>query len=277
MTPHERQRLDYYVLRWGLEPTSAPFSTKTSILQACTYQDRKAMLKLPTVEEERRGSYLMRWWDGNGAATVYCHSEDALLLERIENAAELTLKGLVGSGQDDLATRIICSVAQQLHQPRLTSRPPLITLDEWFEPFISQPNHSTQELQISAEVARYVLKKQKEVTVLHGDLHHANILYGDRAGWKAIDPKGLYGDRAFDFANILCNPTADTALSEGRLARQLDIICQEANISKRHMVDWLVAWSGLSTYWLAEDNADTILALALVADAIHLRTASYLD
>jgi streptomycin 6-kinase len=25
-------------------------------------------------------------------------------------------------------------------------------------------------------------------------------------GWLAIDPKGLYGERGFDYANIFCNP-----------------------------------------------------------------------
>jgi len=27
--------------------------------------------------------------------------------------------------------------------------------------------------------------------VLHGDIHHQNILEDDRGNWRAIDPKGL--------------------------------------------------------------------------------------
>ena len=42
--------------------------------------------------------------------------------------------------------------------------------------------------------------------VLHGDLHHFNILRCDRGGWLAIDPKGLVGDRYFDVCQFLLNP-----------------------------------------------------------------------
>lgn len=33
--------------------------------------------------EEQKGSLLMVWWDGNGAAKVLEHDENALLLEMI--------------------------------------------------------------------------------------------------------------------------------------------------------------------------------------------------
>ena len=37
-------------------------------------------------------------------------------------------------------------------------------------------------------------------------MHHDNILdFGER-GWLVIDPKRLHGERAFDYANIFCNP-----------------------------------------------------------------------
>ena len=48
--------------------------------------------------------------------------------------------------------------------------------------------------------------------VLHGDVHHGNALdFNGR--WRAIDPKGLFGARTFDHANIFCNPDTESALS----------------------------------------------------------------
>jgi hypothetical protein len=41
---------------------------------------------------------------------------------------------------------------------------------------------------------------------LHGDIHHDNILDFGRRGWLAIDPKRLFGERGFDYANLFCNP-----------------------------------------------------------------------
>ncbi len=55
--------------------------------------------------------------------------------------------------------------------------------------------------------ARSLLAAQREVGALHGDIHHGNILdFGPERGWLAIDPNRLCGDRAFDYANLFCNP-----------------------------------------------------------------------
>jgi len=39
------------------------------------------------------------------------------------------------------------------------------------------------------------------------------VLDAEARGWIAIDPKGLLGERTFDFVNILRNPDAATALA----------------------------------------------------------------
>ena len=36
---------------------------------------------------------------------------------------------------------------------------------------------------------------QRDVVVLHGDMHHENVLKFSSRGWPAIDPKGLVGER----------------------------------------------------------------------------------
>jgi streptomycin 6-kinase len=271
LNEHNEERLMYYIKKWELEIQAPPFSTKTSILQTCSYKGKKAMLKLPMVEEERRGSLLMEWWDGIGAAAVLCSTQDAILLARIENKIDLSLTALVHQDHDDQATRIMCDTAQVLHSQRVDTRPPLVTLEEWFQPFAAAGTQTNELLLYSAQVANRLLQHQVEKCVLHGDLHHQNILYADDGGWKAIDPKGLYGDRAFDFANMLCNPTLEIALTTGRLAKQVDIICQQTGISMARMLDWTVAWAGLSTYWLAEDGEDIALALQFVELAARLR------
>jgi streptomycin 6-kinase len=41
--------------------------------------------------------------------------------------------------------------------------------------------------------------------VLHGDLHHENILYDDRCGWTAIDPKGVIGPPCLEVGRFVQN------------------------------------------------------------------------
>ena len=63
--------------------------------------------------------------------------------------------------------------------------------------------------------------------LLHGDLHHENIMHGPR-GWLAIDPKGVLGDPGFDAANMFYNPLDRDDL--------LVIVALGARFDRRHDV-----------------------------------------
>jgi streptomycin 6-kinase len=68
--------------------------------------------------------------------------------------------------------------------------------------------------------------------VLHGDIHHGNILDAGQRGWLAIDPKGLIAERGFDFANMFCNPDLKTAVAPRRLARQASVVAEAADLDR---------------------------------------------
>ena len=103
----------------------------------------------------------------------------------------------------------------------------------------------------SAASARALLADPQEVRVLHGDIHHENILdFGER-GWLAIDPKGLIGERGFDYANIFTNPdlsdpTLPVATLPERFQQRLAIVTEQSGIEHRRLLHWIIAWCGLS-------------------------------
>ena len=74
------------------------------------------MLKVAIDAEEKFGGLLMSCWDGQGAAQVFAHEEDALLMERAEGTNSLV--DMVRSGRDDEASRLICRVVARLHAAR---------------------------------------------------------------------------------------------------------------------------------------------------------------
>jgi hypothetical protein len=55
------------------------------------------------------------------------------------------------------------------------------------------------------EIDELLSSSGKEV-LLHGDLHHWNILSSEREGWLAIDPKGLAGEAECETGAFLRNP-----------------------------------------------------------------------
>ena len=106
--------------------------------------------------------------------------------------------------------------------------------------------------------------------MLHGDLHHGNVLDSGTRGWLAIDPKFLFGERAFDFVNILRNPDVETSLKPGRFAHQVDLIAESARLDRQRFLAWVVAFTGLSAAWIYSDGNEPEHDLAINVLAVDL-------
>ena len=257
-----------WIDRWGLTPDGEPFTSLGGRLLPVRQAGVAAMLKVSHAAEEIAGGLLMAWWDGRGAAPVLAHDGEALLMVRAEGRASLAQ--MATSGQDDEASRIICTALDDLHAPRPGRLPAsLRPLPDWFGQLQSAANRHGGVLAKSLSMSRLLMADPREVCVLHGDAHHGNFLdFGD-LGWLAIDPKGLIGDRGYDYANLLCNPDPATAVAPGRLARQARVVAQAANLDPGRILQWLLAYAGLSASWTLAggDNPAGALRIAEIAAA----------
>lgn len=263
---------DAHLRRWNLVPDGPPLLTHAARLLPVRHEGRPAMLKLSVEKDEREGGVLMAWWAGEGAARVLAWDGEALLLERATGGRSLA--EMARRGQDDEACRILCAVAARLHAPRPGPLPPLIPLSEWFRELEPAAARQGGILARCAGAARDLLAEPREVGVLHGDLHHDNVLDFGARGWLAIDPKRLWGERGFDLANIFTNPdladpSRPVATLPGRFARRLDVVTEAAGMERRRLLLWIVAWSGLSAAWYLGDGdpAAIDLEIAVLAAA----------
>lgn len=256
---------------WRLTPDGAPIVTATGTLLPVIADGQPAMLKRFTDPEEAAGVALLRWWDGDGAARILAQSDDTILMERAAGPASLTAMAL--AGEDDRACREICAAAARLHADHPAPLPPLTPLDRYFRPLLEAMPGDHPFLDRAAAKARRLLDDPRDTRPLHGDLHHGNILDFGARGFLAIDPKGLCGERAFDFANIFCNPDIDfpdafIARDQNRFDRRLDIIAAAADLDRKRLLRWIIAWCGLSAIWFLRDDdvrADIPLAVGGVA------------
>lgn len=255
-----------HLARWELVPDGGLIVTHSSRLLPVLYRGEPAMLKIALEKEERWGAALMLWWQGEGAMRVLAHSGDALLMERATGGASLA--DMARNGRDDEASRIICGVAARLHQPRERPLPELLPLPVWFRELQEGGERHGEVMAQAAVIARMLLAGPRDQGVLHGDLHHGNILDSGGRGWLAIDPKRLFGERAFDFANIFCNPDRATAARPGRLSRQVGIVAESAGLERRRLLQWIVAWAGLSALWLFNDGLQPLPDLIIAEQAI---------
>ena len=266
------EALKRYRTDWRLTPDGEAFDTHSSVLQPVLFEGAKAMLKYPTGEEERRGAAAMVYWAGDGAAKVLKGDGKAPLLERL--ADDISLVSMAQGDQDSQATQILCAVAAALHTPRSAGQPSsLAPLDRWFSALNTAAARAdaNQALFLAAQaIAKPLIARPLKAVVLHGDIHHANVLHDPVRGWVAIDPKGLIGDHGYDYANMLCNPTAAVALAPGRLVAQAQVVAQASGMSLERVLSWVAAYSALSAAWSIESmpqHVEAGLAMARLAQA----------
>jgi streptomycin 6-kinase len=219
------------------------------------------MLKVAFNQEEREGAALMTWWNGDGAARVIASEAEALLLERAEGSGSLST--MSATGGDDEACRILCTTVGHLHASRGSPAPEVLApLPVWFRQLEPAAAKHGGVLVMSARAARTLLATSCDERVLHGDVHHDNVLdFGDR-GWLAIDPKALHGERAFDYLNLFCNPWP-VAKTPGLLRRRLGIVASAADLNPDRLLMWVLAYAGLSAAWSIDDGGDPTNALEI--------------
>jgi streptomycin 6-kinase len=259
---NEMTIFNHYLNQWHLVPDGDPIITNSSQLLPVIYKGSSAMLKIAISKEEHRGASLMVWWNGKGAARVFKHEDDAILMERA--IGNRSLVSMTKTGHDDEASKIICEVVTRLHAKRQKPLPTtLVSLSIWFRSLHLAAKDQSGIFAQASLIAKELLNNPQDIVVLHGDIHHQNILDSGQHGWIAIDPKGLLGERGFEYANIFCNPDWEVATSPGRLSRQATIIAKTAGLERSRLIKWIFAYAGLSAAWSLQDGDSPDLALAI--------------
>jgi len=250
--------------RWRLDADGPTVRTPSSVIAPVRRDGARLMLKVPLVEEERRGGRLMAVWAGRGSAPVLASDADGtVLMARADDPGilvrEASADGSDADARDDRATRILARAAARLHRVPLDA--PMVAeavpLAVWFHELVAPERPLPRSLDRGAAVARELLAGPGPTAVLHGDVHHGNVLrFGGGDGdddWRAIDPKALVGDTGFDTANVLANPTPAIALRPGRLARRAHVVAEETGAELDRVLAWAEAWCALSAAWDAHE------------------------
>jgi len=203
----------------------------------------------------------LRIFDGHGIVQLLDADPalGALLLERLKPGATL-----LTIADDEQATHIAAQVMRQLWRPA-PERHSFPTIAKWakgFERLRKQfgggagpfPKHLVEAAEsIYAEF----IDSMAESVLLHGDLHHENILSAERQPWLALDPKGVVGEPAYEVGALLRNPLPQLldAPEPGRiLARRVDQLAEELGFDRARMVGWGMAQAVLSAWWSFEDH-----------------------
>ena len=251
-------RLQYYAQAWGLRPLGKLAEDRpTRQIPKVDYEGRPAVLKLLTPlgqEDERHGATTLACWNGHGAVHLYRADAGAHLIEYIDGG---DCVALVREGRDNEASSILGDILARIHAARSGPPPAELTpLEERFSELfdVAQRSGIDPIFTRAAKLARKFLDAPLNTAVLHGDLHHENVLWSSDRGWLAIDAKGLRGETTYDGAMAVLNPLGMDALVENpeRIRAIVRILSAKLGVNDRRLLRYTFAHACLSASWSME-------------------------
>ena len=258
MIASANERLTLRATQWkvGLVETR---KTESSLLGFGSRNGKPVVLKISkTTGDEWNAGDVLRAFQDEGTVRVLESSEGAVLLERIEPATELV--ELVREGRDEEATAICAGVIGRLaHHAPPAGCPTMFDWALGFDRYLAQPDDGPIPAALVRE-ARDIYRKlaatQKQVMLLHGDLHHYNILLDSNRGWVAIDPKGVVGELEYELGAIIRNPfeLPEFYVSRTVVERRLKQLTRALELDYDRALRWTFAQAVLSVIWGVEDG-----------------------
>ena len=254
--------------RWSLK-VGAPYASLSYNYAAPAEGPRGERLALKLglpVPELLSEIEALRLFDGRGSVRLFEADPKlgALLLERLEPGTRLVE---LCEADDDAATSAAAEVMRRLRRtaPQAHTFPTVAEWGEGFKRLRARFGGGTGPLPPRlVEEAEAVFADSPadsaEHVLLHGDLHHGNVLAAGREPWLAIDPKGLVGEPAYEVGALLRNPgplflrhPSPVRLAERRIAR----LSEELGFERARVRGWGVAQAVLSLCWTIEDSDET--------------------
>ncbi|BCA53713.1 aminoglycoside O-phosphotransferase APH(6)-Id [Nitrospira sp. KM1] len=233
-------------------------STHTSYIYRVTYLEQPAILKILTTKGrkfEANGSSALKCFHGHGAVKLIDFDVGAMLLEYLDGGE---LSNLVKQGLDSRAARIICDVLDDLHRYAGEIPSGIQDLQHEFESLFARARGEKTDsvFRNTAAVAERLISTESNKRLLHGDIHHGNILKSASRGWVAIDPQGLFGERTYDVANSFFNPdeVPHVVATRERIDSLATIFSERLEVDKSRVLQFAYAHGGLSASWHLDDG-----------------------
>ena len=255
-----------YAEEWSLD-VGAPFALSYNYVAPASRSDgSKAVLKLGSPDPDTMNeAEALRRFAGNGVCALleYAATDRVMLLERVLPGTPLTGTAI---RDDRQATGVFIDVVQRLWQPapQQHSFPTVAKRASYLAGYRARFGGASgplpEKLLSEAEsMFAWLLSTSERSMLLHGDLHHDNILSAGRAQWLVIDPKGVVGDPGYDLGAFLYNPIPGLLSMPdpvGVIDQRLDQLSEGLKMDRSRVRGWGFAQAMLSACWSIDDGID---------------------
>lgn len=263
-----------YTARWQLKELRLLHSFSANCVFVCR-SDRfgDAVLKMgpPSREglteiqalREYRGSRFCRLFDADESSGV-------LLEERIHPGRRLR-------EEDSLERRldVFAGLYEGLHiKPDKPAAYP--AYGEWVARIAgymqerSDYRELARHMQRADELCRSLCLAYSRIMLLHGDLHHDNILQDSSGSYRIIDPKGVTGDPIWDIPRFILNEYDEsvTADTHTRIKRIIDFLSARLAIPQTVIRQCLYVETAMAQCWNVESGEAPSMDHMALAEAL---------
>lgn len=191
-------------------------STNSLIFYAVSKQYGRVILKALINNGFDKEILACKLFQGENFCKIYEYSleDQVYIMERIMPADTL-----YESAPRNDRIKIVGRIFKGLHKTDIPDSA-FPTYSEWFE----AGKEGTKNRKDCEELYQYLYgaermladinQKYSRNLLLHGDLHHENILKNENGSYTVIDPKGVIGDPVFDLSRFILDEFRDDLISE---------------------------------------------------------------
>ena len=203
-----------------------------------------------------REAFALKCFSGFGAIKLLSEDDGILLLERA--IPGISLKTYFPDREQE-AIQIATKLMKKLHQANIPEHTNFPHIKDWLAALNKNSKIPRGYLQKAKKLRDHLLQTSKQDVLLHGDLHHDNILQnGD--DWLVIDPKGVMGEPAYEVAAFIRNPMPNLLninnVSE-MIENRIKLFANLLDIPVKRILNWCFVQAVLAWIWAIEDGCDT--------------------
>jgi streptomycin 6-kinase len=202
----------------------------------------------------KQEAFTLKCFAGYGAVHVLAEDDGMLLLERAVPGA--SLKSYFPDKEQE-SIKIACSVMEKLHQANIPETHHFPHIKDWVKALDKDWNIPHGYLEKARRLAGRLLNTAHSNTLLHGDLHHDNILKNNHT-WVVIDPKGIIGPPINEVWAFVENINVDASL-----------IAHYFGFNEQDVFDWYFVHLVLAACWNLEDHLAPGIFIELAEKAYH--------
>jgi streptomycin 6-kinase len=252
------QSTDFLSAQWQLSNlvplTPSPFTPNFVCRAYSELLKAEVVLKICPLDDISNEQRTLHYFEGNGCVKLLAYDlkHRGLLLEYLQPGT--SVKQLFPH-EDPQAVEIAAAVIKRLHAyPRLdVDLSQFPTINSWLQ-LLGEYNREKvpkRLLEKAKLISDRLLATQGKLYLLHGDLHHDNILRRQDA-WMVINPKGVVGELEYELGAFIRNPVPELLQqTDAReiIVRRIEQFSDAFSFDKQRVQDWVFVQAVLAACW----------------------------